>query len=319
MEKFSVKIENSFNEIKKIIESINKNKDILKEKISKIFTKIRNAINEREDEILLQVDNILFKEDIIKKYEKLPNEIKKSLEKGKILDEKWDSDDSNLNKKINDCINIENNLNYILDINNNIDKYNSQEINLTFYPEKEEEINTFLESIKKFGNVNEYELFRFKFASGTNYFITNNGLIATKNNGGASWNCVIKGDKEIPKNKISKWKIKINKDMSGNYSDIYVGIGPNKIKGNLYDQCWSFRASDSTLSLKGKNKSFNNYSGRLKQGDIIEVIVNRILGNLSFSINGKDPEMVCSNIPKEEELYPTVVLFEQNLSVELLI
>lgn len=55
--------------------------------ISKIFTKIRTTINEREDEILEEVeklyDELFFKEDIIKISEKLPNQIKIYLEKEK--------------------------------------------------------------------------------------------------------------------------------------------------------------------------------------------------------------------------------------------
>ena len=55
-------------------------------KITKIFTQIRNVINEREDSILLEVENIFenlyLKEEIIRKSENLPNKIKISLEKG---------------------------------------------------------------------------------------------------------------------------------------------------------------------------------------------------------------------------------------------
>ena len=73
--------------MKKIFQKINNSNEKLKLKISNIFTKIRNAINEREDELLLEVENIFnktfFKEDIIKNGEKLPNQIKINLEKGK--------------------------------------------------------------------------------------------------------------------------------------------------------------------------------------------------------------------------------------------
>ena len=49
-------IETSINELKSIILKINKNKEQLKTDIQKIFTKIRNIINNREDELLLEVD-----------------------------------------------------------------------------------------------------------------------------------------------------------------------------------------------------------------------------------------------------------------------
>ena len=87
--------------------------------IQKIFTQIRNVLNNREDELLLEVDNLYnskyFNEDIIKKGEKLPKQIKLSLEKGKLIDKEWDN--INLNSYINDCINIENNIKNINTIN----------------------------------------------------------------------------------------------------------------------------------------------------------------------------------------------------------
>ena len=73
LEELSSKVENSINELKKIIENINDNKEELKLKISKIFTQIRSAINQREDELLLEVDKkfnkIYYNEEIIKQSE----------------------------------------------------------------------------------------------------------------------------------------------------------------------------------------------------------------------------------------------------------
>ena len=148
----------------------------------------------------------------------------------------------------------------------------------------------------------------------------NNGLLATKNQGGDNWNCVIIGDKEIPKNKISKWKIQIKTDVYNGYSDLHIGIGPNKFnKSVLYTQCWSLysRKSYVYLNLREKQSEYNNHKDKLKKNDIIEVIVDRKLGNLSFSVNDINYGIACSNIPKEQELYPTVVIYQQNLSVEI--
>ena len=110
LENLSKNLEESINELKKILEKVKENKENLKLNIQKIFTKIRNELNNREDELLLEVDkyadNIFFTEDIIKEGEKLPNKIKESLEKGKILENKWNN--NKLNSSINDCLNIEN-------------------------------------------------------------------------------------------------------------------------------------------------------------------------------------------------------------------
>ena len=57
LQDLSNNLENSINKIKIIFENIYKNKEDLKLYIQKVFTKIRNAINEREDEILKEIDN----------------------------------------------------------------------------------------------------------------------------------------------------------------------------------------------------------------------------------------------------------------------
>ena len=95
-------LQNKFNEsmesLKRIFENIEKDKDNFKLEIQNIFTKMRNILNNREDELLLEVDNFFdayyFSEDMIKKGEKLPKQIKLSLEQGKLIDKEWD--DSNL-------------------------------------------------------------------------------------------------------------------------------------------------------------------------------------------------------------------------------
>ena len=102
-------IENSINQLKNIFAKININKDELKMKVQKIFTKLRNAINNREDEVLLEIDrqynDLFFNESLIKKSEKIPGKIKISLEKGKLIGDQW-NDDNKLSSLINGCIKI---------------------------------------------------------------------------------------------------------------------------------------------------------------------------------------------------------------------
>ena len=96
----------SMEKLRIIFQKIDKDKEDLKLEIQNIFTKIRNALNNREDELLLQIDNIyndkFFNENIIKEGEKLPKKIKFSLEKGKLIDKEWDN--NNLSSNINDFI-----------------------------------------------------------------------------------------------------------------------------------------------------------------------------------------------------------------------
>ena len=70
LENLSSTIEQSINKLKILIENKNKNKEELKLKIQQIFTTIRNALNDREDKLLSEVDNkfdeLYIKEDIIR-------------------------------------------------------------------------------------------------------------------------------------------------------------------------------------------------------------------------------------------------------------
>ena len=133
---------------------MNESKEELKTKISKIFTGIRNAINDREDEILSEVDNLyneLFvQEDLIKKCEKLPSKIKLSLEKGKLIDKEWNSDKYKLNSKINDCINMENNIKNIIEINKSFNQCYSNKININFSSENDNDIKELMKILEKY-------------------------------------------------------------------------------------------------------------------------------------------------------------------------
>ena len=317
LEEFSKTIEDSINKLKEILKTVNDKKDELKKKISTIFTKIRSALNEREDKLLEEVDNFyektFLKEDIIKKGEKCPNQIEKYLIRGKALNESW-NDDNKLISNINDCINIENNIKNIKEINKAIKKFNTQDINILFLT-KEEDVNNILENIKKFGRVGEKEkYFKFNFKQTENYIVNNKGLKITKLK--SNWG-LVQGDKQIPKNQITKWKIKINTDLNPNFDELYIGIC--KKNAIHFKEAWSIysKCLNIYLCLEGNNFEYNNHKEKFKTGDIIEVIVDRIDNKLSFSINNVNFGIACLNIPKDIELYPSILLYEENLSVEV--
>ena len=71
LEDLSNTLEKSINDLKIKLEKIIENKDELNKNIQKVFTKIRNTLIDREDELLLEVDKQFDKlycsEDIIKK------------------------------------------------------------------------------------------------------------------------------------------------------------------------------------------------------------------------------------------------------------
>ena len=137
-----------------MFEKINENKEALKLNIQKIFTKIRNKLNEREDELLFEVEkqyeNLYMNEDVLKKSAKLTNKIEALIEKGKNIKE-WN--DNDLISNINDCINIEKNINEIDIINKNVVKCKSNKNILIKFSPQENEIDVFLETIKSFGKI----------------------------------------------------------------------------------------------------------------------------------------------------------------------
>ena len=153
LEELSINLQDSINELKLIVEKIEKNKDEIKMNIQNIFTKLRNALNDREDELLSEVNNKyneILDEEMMKETQKLPNKIKISIEKGKEIENNWKN--IILNSKINDCLNIENNINNINKIKKCIENKNSFNFNFNFFP-KDDGINQILEQIKNLGNI----------------------------------------------------------------------------------------------------------------------------------------------------------------------
>ena len=152
LENLSQNFEKSINDLKIIGEKINENKEKSKIKIQNIFSKLRNALNEKEDQLLLKIDekydNLFINQDIIKEGEKLPYKIKLYLQKGKIIEKEYNKI-NNLAGLINDCIYLENNMNKMNKIKEIIKKLNSKDNNLEFNCNLEEYIiNNILEQIK---------------------------------------------------------------------------------------------------------------------------------------------------------------------------
>ena len=152
LEELSKTIEQSISGLTKAFQRINKNKENLKLDLQKIFTKLRHEINQREDELLLEIDqkfdNLFFKEDLIKESNMIPNKIKLSLEKGKNINNDWNNENK-LNLLINDCTIIENNIKYIDNINNNLNKCKFINSEVKFSP-GENGLNELVGKIKTF-------------------------------------------------------------------------------------------------------------------------------------------------------------------------
>ena len=150
LEDLSKSLQDSIDNLKILYEKITKNKEELKLEIQKVFTKIRNELNNREDKLLLEVDekfnDIYCDESILSQCEKLPKRVKLSLEKGKNIELK----EGKLASFINECINIENNIKDINIINENINKYKKgKDMEIKF--DYNEQLNLIFEIINEFG------------------------------------------------------------------------------------------------------------------------------------------------------------------------
>ena len=150
------------NELENYFLEIKKEKEDLKIKVQNTFTKLINALKKRENELMEEIDDLFkkhYNENLIKKGEKLPKQIKSSIEKGKLIDKEWDN--NNLFSYINDCINIENNIKNINIIKENINRYKTNnKIKIEFSP-KEYSLNNFLETLNSFGKI-YLNIFKFK-------------------------------------------------------------------------------------------------------------------------------------------------------------
>ena len=173
LEDFSKSLELSINELKKLFDEINENKEQMKLKIQKIFTNLRSTLNNREDELMNEIDkefdNFYGNEEIIRKGEKFPDKIKKSLEKGKLID--IEKNDNKLISLINDCIDIENNIVEINKINETIVKCkNNNKIKINLYL-NDDEINNLTEKIKTMGKVSANQFINSKINFDENLII----------------------------------------------------------------------------------------------------------------------------------------------------
>ena len=327
LENLSKSLEESINKLKNLFEKINQNKEKLKLKIQKIFTTIRNDINNREDELLSEVDKIFnkyfFDENIIKDSEKLPNKIKESLEIGKIIENQWNN--KNLNSLINDCLNIENNIKEINNINENVNKCNSTDLNIKFSPE-EKDINSFLETIRKFGNVYYNNKYSFKkcpinINEERKYTVTGNkNNIFTKTGKDAVWMGTI-CENELEKSiEEHIWKIKILKTSIYN---IMIGVATIDfdINSASYESNknygWYYYCYNGQL-FSGPPHNYQNKSTDLKtKKNEITVIMNMKNRTLKFIIDNEDKGNIYTDIPLDKPISPSVLLYNTNDSVEI--
>ena len=286
-------LKDSINEIKSIFEKINENKEEIKTSIQKVFTKLRTELNNREDELLSEVDKkfdqLYCNEKIVKDSEKLPNKIKDLIEKAENAKE---IKENKLSSFINDCINIEKSIMNIEEINNcikNCKINNNQKIQ--FIPDDYKEVKEFLENIKKFGKLGQNNYFkiinnpwtneRFKYNNVFYYTLKEDNYFAekTQNN---SYIHIIKSEYQLKKDKIYKLEFDINY-LGGDYE---IGFADFSTSTLVY---W-LNGSDNSVCVSNRgliiNKKNINNNIKIENGKKYEFIIDMKNKNFILNING---------------------------------
>ena len=324
LEDLSKSLGNSIIELKEIFDKINMKKEELIINVQKRFTKLRYTINEREEQLISEIEdkfNILcFKESIIKNIEELPDKVKISLDKGKLINKEWK--DSELNMIINNCIDIEKNIQYINELNQNIIKLNSINNNLKIeFILEEEDMNKCLERVKQIGKLYT-PIFKFKKCPpdiDENRKFTVSGEkenIFTKNGTNGHWTAGL-CEYELEKSKEYRWKIKILKSQKKN---IMVGVTPIDYNVNTSDwsTCGWYMNCNNSYLYSGPPYNYNGKQVNLERvKDEVIIVMNMNNRTLKFIINNEDKGESYTNIPIEKPIFPIVIMDKENDSIEI--
>ena len=320
LQNISDSLQTSIIKLKESFEAINKEKEELKIKIQKIFTDLRNNLNNREDELLSKVDEIFdiipFNEKKIKDLEKLPNKIKISLEKGNKINNEWNNENE-LCSIINGCLYIENNIKDIKLINS--ENINYKSLNLRFFPE-ENKINELKDTIKNFGDIREYNTFlknEIVLNNLNDYNLSgeNNDIITKIGNDGYRGTLILN---ELERSKENSWKIKLlNSTDNFHY---YLGVATSDFNINAnYSHCgWYLYVYNQRLYTSNENNiANNNFKADIPKSEI-KIVMNMKERTLKFIIDGKDNGIAFKDIPLDKPLYPAIYMYYENDSLQFI-
>jgi len=333
LRKFSLNMKKMIKDITNIIERVNPIKENIVLNIKNIFNDLRIELDEREQELLNEVENVynkhFFSEYHLKECNKFPTKIKYNIEKAKNVLDNWDEGEKNgkLNLLINDCINIENN---ILDLKNIQDKINSLTKKSTLQLSIDNnDVEIISEKIKNLGKA---LFFNYKYyfnpcPSDINqkriYKISGEKAnIITKTGENFIWTgaTCANGFSQLME---YKWKIKI---IQSKTKQIMVGIAPadfdiNKIDSSDFSKniCgWYFYCYDLML-YSGPPHNYVNKAIKLKNfNDEIMFVMNMDKGTLRLIISDFDYGEIYKKIPVDKPIFPVVCLFNQEDAVEII-
>ena len=328
----SQKVKKWLKEIKKIYEKTKPKKDEIKEMIVNTFDSLINILDKRKKELLKELDNLyeklVFSEEFMKTYKKLPQKIDFNFKRGKIIIEKWEDDEKNgkLNKLINDCINIEKNIEKFQQINEKIKSLNTC-INLQFCLE-DTDLDTLSKKMKNLGKI-VHNNYKFIFKQCPNNINKRKRFVIS----GEKGNIISKKEPNFVwtgttclsefKNFVEyKWKIRILKSSA---KQIMVGVVPIDFDAEKIDETdftlnisgWFFYLYDLRLysgpphNYRNKGTEFNDFANE------IILVMNMNKRSLKFILNNVDKGEQYKDIPIDKPLFPAVCLFNSD-KVEIL-
>ena len=156
---------------------------------------------------------------------------------------------------------------------------------------------------------------KFGWKINNNTQITNDLKTIKKVAGGSYWNCSDVGDICLINGKINKWKIQLRKHTG----DIVLGIVPKGIDLNTIDN-WkkgyvtcSSNFGKHTLGVRTKFADC-----QAGEGNIMEIIANLDIGEISFCLNRKNLGIFCDNIYKDIEYVPFIDIHHEKTEITLL-
>ena len=114
-----------------------------------------------------------------------------------------------------------------------------------------------------------------------------------------------------------KWKIKFLQSKDKN---IIVGVAPSDfdINSSFYRCGWYCHCYDSTLYSGPPHNYSDKNLGLSNVKDEIIVVMNMKKRTLKFIINNEDKGDSYTNIPIDKPIFPAVLLYHQNYSIEIM-
>jgi hypothetical protein len=319
LENLSGSIKTSIDQLEELVESISEDRKKLISTIQNTFTKIRNIINEREDELILEVETLFtdkfISDDYFRKIKNLPSRIKHALSQVESIEEKWND---NKLSALHEYLDIENSIADIESLGKNIEKCRkNNNFKLKFFPQNTDNCQLF-DDLKHFGEVLEGS-FKFKpcpenIEPKRQYKLNDvkkNIVVKTGQNGHSAILC----DYILEQKKLYRWGIKIIKTQ---IADILVGIAPYDLDLNaeqIFSKGYFFYLYNSTFYSGEPYNYYGKTSNLDKTKDEITIEMDAMTNTLKFIIDGKD----CSykDIPSDKKYVPAVVLFNPGDSVEI--